>query len=256
MEKNALITGGSRGIGLGIAKSLAREGYQLAINGIRDEKQVEPVIEELKNTGIKVIYCRGDIGKPAGRESILHQVKKNFNHLNILVNNAGMAPRERKDILEASEESFEEVMHVNLMGPYFLTQSIVKWMIAEKKAAPDYHACIITISSVSSTIGSVNRGEYCISKAGLSMMTKLYAARLGEYNIPVYEIQPGIVNSDMTSAVKEKYDRMIENGLLVQKRWGLPSDVGKAVVMLARDDLSYSTGQVIMIDGGMSIGRL
>jgi 3-oxoacyl-[acyl-carrier protein] reductase len=174
----------------------------------------------------------------------------------VLVNNAGIAPRERKDILEASEEIFDEVMDVNLKGPYFLTQLVAGHMVEIKKTNPEFECCIINISSVSATVASVNRGEYCISKAGIAMATRLWAARLGEYDIPVYEIQPGVIATDMTSGVTEKYDRLFEQGLSIQRRWGLPADVGKVAVAMATGMLPYSTGQVIMVDGGMTLQRL
>jgi NAD(P)-dependent dehydrogenase (short-subunit alcohol dehydrogenase family) len=256
MHKTALITGGTRGIGFGIAKILAGEGYNLALNGRRDEEQVKSVLDVLRSGGTEVIYIMGDIGSKKDRGEILETIRKKFGSINLVVNNAGMAPRERKDILEAGEESYDEVMQVNLKGPYFLTQAAANMMIASKKINAGFSACIITISSVSATLASVNRGDYCLSKAGLAMMTRLFAARLGEYNIPVYEIRPGIVTTDMTKGVRDKYDKMIEEGLLVQKRWGTPEDIGKIVAMLARGDLTYSTGQVIMADGGMTVGRL
>jgi 3-oxoacyl-[acyl-carrier protein] reductase len=256
MNKNAFITGGTRGIGLGIARCLAGEGYHIAINGIREDAEIKPVIKELESYGIKVFYCRGDISKREDRVKIIRDLRNVFVQVNLLVNNAGMAPRMRKDILEASEESFEEIIRTNLQGPYFLTQEIANWMITEKQKKQDYPAAIINISSVSSSLASVNRGDYCISKAGISMMTQLYAVRLSQYGIPVYEIRPGIVDTDMTTGVKEKYDKMLKEGLCLQPVWGQPADVGKAAAMLARGDLSYSTGQVIMIDGGMTVGRL
>ena len=172
------------------------------------------------------------------------------------MNNAGVAPKERKDILEASEESFEYVLKTNLQGPYFLSQTVANWMVEQKKEDKSFNACILNISSISSTIASVNRGEYCLAKAALSMMTKLFAVRLGEFNIPVYEIRPGIIDTDMTSGVKDKYDKLISDGLMIQKRWGKPEDVGKAVAALVKGSLAYSTGQVIMVDGGLTIPRL
>jgi len=254
--KTALITGGSRGIGLGIAKCLAKEGYDLAINGVRDESAVTKTLDELRSHGIKVIYCQGDISSENSRKSIVENVRKEFGQLNLLINNAGVAPKERNDILKATEESFDYVIGTNLKGTYFLTQSVANWMVEQKQANADYSGCIITVSSVSATVASVNRGEYCIAKAGLGMVTQLYSARLGEYQIPVYEIRPGVIATDMTSGVKAKYDAMFENGLAVQARWGLPDDVGKAAAALCRGDFPYSTGQVIMVDGGMTIQRL
>jgi NAD(P)-dependent dehydrogenase (short-subunit alcohol dehydrogenase family) len=174
----------------------------------------------------------------------------------VLVNNAGIAPRDRKDILSATEESFDEVIFTNLKGPYFLTQDVANWMIELKKAEKDFNACIINVSSISATVASVNRGEYCISKAGIAMATKLFAVRLGEFDIPVFEVRPGVINTDMTSGVKEKYDGLIENGLCVQKRWGEPEDVGTVVGALATGNFKYSTGQVFMVDGGLTISRL
>ncbi|MBW7889463.1 MAG: 3-ketoacyl-ACP reductase [Chitinophagaceae bacterium] len=256
MRKVAFITGGSRGIGLGIAKELASVGFDLAINGTRPKEQVKETIQELKSYGHDVIYCRGNIASSLDQENMLAQIKEHYQQLNILVNNAGMAPRVRKDILEATEESYDEVMNTNLKGSYFLMQKTANWMIEQKKSNADFFACIINISSMSATVASVNRGEYCISKAGLSMATQLFAVRLGEYNIPVYEVRPGIIYTDMTSTVKEKYDKMISEGLCLQKRWGQPEDVGKAVAALSVGNFMYSTGQVIVVDGGLTIPRL
>jgi 3-oxoacyl-[acyl-carrier protein] reductase len=256
MKRVALITGGSRGIGLGIARSLANAGFELAINGVRNEKEVLQPLEDLRQLGADVIYCQGDVGDEDARKTILEKIKSHFGKLNVLVNNAGVAPKERKDILEATEESFEYVLRTNLTSSYFLSQSAANWMISQKKTDQDFKAAIINISSISATVASVNRGEYCIAKAGMSMSTQLFAVRLGEYNIPVYEVRPGIIATDMTSKVTEKYDKLINEGLCVQKRWGLPEDVGKAVASLATGDFPYSTGQVIMVDGGMSIPRL
>jgi 3-oxoacyl-[acyl-carrier protein] reductase len=256
MKKTALITGGSRGIGLGIAKALAKEGYDLAINGVRAESSVMEVLEELRSFGVKVIYCQGDISGHDSRKGIIENVKKEFGKLNVLVNNAGVAPKERNDILLASEESFDYVVGTNLKGTYFLTQLAANWMVVQKKADPNFEACIINVTSVSATVASVNRGEYCIAKAGLSMVTQLFAARLGEYQIPVFEIRPGVIATDMTSGVKEKYDKMFSEGLAVQNRWGEPNDIGKAAAALSRGDFPYSTGQVIMVDGGLTLQRL
>jgi len=257
MEKKvALITGGTRGIGFGIACELAKSGFNLAVNGVRAASEVQEAIEKLKNLGAKTIYCQGDVASAESRKSILQEVRETFGNLHVLVNNAGVAPKERKDILEATEESFERLMHTNLKGPYFLTQAVANWMIEQQKKDVAYKACIINITSISATEASVNRGEYCISKAGLSMATKLFAFRLGEFNIPVYEVRPGVVKTDMTAGVITKYDQLIENGMTVQKRWGETEEVGKAVAALALGYFPYSTGQVIMVDGGLTIPRL
>ena len=254
--KVALVTGGSRGIGLGIAERLANDKFNLAINGVRDESDIQEVLDNLRSFGVKVIYCQGDIGSHDSRERIIRKVKDEFGQLNVMVNNAGVAPKERRDILEASEESFDYVVGTNLKGTYFLTQLAANWMVEQKQADDQYTGCIINVTSVSSTVASVNRGEYCIAKAGLSMMTQLYAARLGEFQIPVYEIRPGVIATDMTAGVKDKYDTMFAEGLAIQRRWGVPEDIGKAAAGLARGDFPYSTGQVVMVDGGMTLQRL
>ena len=250
MKKVALVTGGSRGIGFGIATHLANAGFALAINGVRDESQVD--LSVFKDA----IYVRGNIASSSDRSAMISKVRQHFGQLNLLVNNAGMAPRERRDILEATEESFDEVVLTNLKGTYFLTQLAANWMIEQKKSNPGFDAMIVNISSISATVASINRGEYCVSKAGLSMTTQLFAARLGEFNIPVFEVRPGVIDTDMTSGAKAKYDKLIAEGLTVQKRWGFPDDVGKVVAALASGSFPYSTGQVIMVDGGLTIPRL
>jgi NAD(P)-dependent dehydrogenase (short-subunit alcohol dehydrogenase family) len=252
----ALVTGGSRGIGLGIAQALARENFDLALCGVRDETAVAPSLAGLRRLGAKTLYIRADVSDPAARDKLVQAVQRQFGRLHVLVNNAGIAPKVRADLLEATEESFESVLKVNLQGPYFLTQLCARWMISQKKADPDWRGCVINVSSVSATLASINRGEYCISKAGVAMATQLWAARLGEFGIPVYEIRPGIVKTDMTAGVQGKYDKLIEEGLLLQSRWGEPHDVGRAASMLARGDLPYSTGQVITVDGGLTVNRL
>lgn len=256
MKKTALITGGSRGIGFGIAQALAREGFDLAINGMRKEEEVTRPLAELRELGADVLYCQGDVGDSVARKDILSKIKKHYGRLNVLVNNAGVAPKERKDILEATEESFEYVLKTNLNSAYFLSQAAANWMIAQKNDKSDFEAAIINVSSISATVASVNRGEYCVAKAGMSMTTQLFAVRLGEYNIPVFEVRPGVIATDMTSAVTEKYNKLIAEGLCVQNRWGQPEDVGKAVAALASGNFPYSTGQVIMVDGGLTVPRL
>lgn len=256
MAKVALVTGGSRGIGLGIVTQLAQQGFNIAINGVRPAEGVTEVLENIKALGVDVIYCQGNVALSADRSKILQEVKDHYGQLNILVNNAGIAPRERRDVLSTSETSFDEVLNTNLKSCYFLTQAAANWMIEQKAAQPDFSASIINISSISATVASVNRGEYCVSKAGISMVTQLFAARLGEHDIPVYEVRPGVIATDMTAGVKEKYDNLIGGGLCVQPRWGTPEDVGKAVGALAAGGFPYSTGQVFMVDGGLTLSRL
>jgi len=255
-NQTALVTGGTRGIGLGIARALAGEGWRLAINGMRAESDVAAVLDELRGMGAEAVYCRGDVAARADREACLQQVRAAFGSLNLLVNNAGIASPRRDDILEATEASFDKVIDVNLKGPYFLTQAVGRWMAEQRGADAAFDGCIINISSVSAELASVNRGDYCLSRAGTSMATKLWAVRLAEFGVRVYEIRPGVIETDMTAAVKEKYDRMFAAGLTLEPRWGQPEDVGRAVAALARGDFPYATGQVVNIDGGLMIGRL
>jgi NAD(P)-dependent dehydrogenase (short-subunit alcohol dehydrogenase family) len=255
-NKTAFVTGGSRGIGLGVARALAAEGWRLAINGLRPESDVAATLDELRKTSPLVVYCRGDISIAEDRAACLDHIDGQLGGLNLLVNNAGIAPPRRDDILEATESSFDKVFDVNLKGPYFLTQAVARWMIVQRAADAAFDGCIVNISSVSAELASVNRGDYCMARAGTSMATKLWAVRLAEYGIRVYEIRPGVIATDMTAGVKEKYDQMIAGGLTLERRWGQPEDVGAAVAALARGDFPYATGQVVHIDGGMTIGRL
>ena len=256
MKRVALVTGGTRGIGFGVARALAGEGFDLGVCGLREEAAVGEPLEALRKLGARVVYGRCNVSDQSDRTRLLALVKERFGALHVLVNNAGMAPRERRDVLETTEESFAELMRVNLQGPYFLTQAVARWMIQQKQADAAWRGCVINVSSISATVASVSRGEYCISKAGVSMATQLWAARLGDYDLPVYEVRPGVTATDMTAGVKEKYDRLIADGLCVQRRWGTPEDVGRAVAALARGDLPYSTGQVLLVDGGLTIPRL
>jgi len=253
----ALVTGGSRGIGLGIAVALAKEGFDIAINGRRPAEDVAESIRAIEAAGADVTYCRADIADADSRRAMLDAVRTRFGRLDLLVNNAGVAPAERADLLDASEQSFERLMRINLQGPYFLTQAAARWMIEQRRANEAFRGCVVNVGSISATVVSVNRGEYCVSKAGVAMATQLWAARLAEFGIDVYEVRPGIIETDMTAGVKEKYDRLLtETDLVVEKRWGRPEDIGRAVAALARGDLPYATGQVITQDGGLTMVRL
>jgi 3-oxoacyl-[acyl-carrier protein] reductase len=256
MKKTAMITGAARGIGYAIAQQFAKEGYDIVVFDVLAEADVVKNMDDLKALGAKVLYFKGDVSSVADRGAALDAVRKTFGCCNVLVNNAGVGVKVRGDILDATEESFERLMKINLQGPYFLTQLCAKWMIEQKNADPSWSGCVINISSISADTASIGRGEYCISKAGVSMATKLWAVRLAQENIPVYEIRPGIIMTDMTASVKDKYDKLIAEGILLQKRWGLPDDIAKTVVMMARGDIGYSTGQVINVDGGFGISRL
>ena len=254
-NKVAAITGGGRGIGLGISTALAKEGFSLALCGQKEEKDVES-LPSLRALGVEVLYARANVADAGDREAFLDAIRKRFGRLDVLVNNAGIAPKVRADILEAGEESFDELIKVNLRGPYFLTQKAAQWMIAQRKDDPSRTQSIINITSISATVASSNRGDYCLAKAALGMSNQLWSVRLAEFGIPVYEVRPGVIKTDMTSGVTGKYDALIAGGLVPQNRWGFPEDVGKAVAMLARGDLPYSTGQVIMVDGGLTLSRL
>jgi len=262
MNPVALITGASRGIGRGIAIELAKIGYDLVINYARAseaaEKTAADCIAEGKASGktIQALTCGADISLAGDRQRLVDFARRHFPRLDLLVNNAGVAPTVRADILETSEESFDRLMGINVKGPYFLTQQIARWMIEltqRPPPGPEYRPKIVTVSSISAYTASTNRGDYCVSKAALSMLTPLFAIRLAPYGINVYEIRPGIIATDMTSGVKEKYDRLIADGLTPIKRWGTPRDVGCAVAAIAQNLLPFSTGEVINVDGGFHL---
>ncbi|MCF7669306.1 MAG: 3-ketoacyl-ACP reductase [Verrucomicrobia bacterium] len=265
MNRVALVTGSSRGIGRGIANALAKLGFNVIINYAGNAEAAaqtaEQCIESAGSEGksITAEVFKADISNSDDRRRLIEFTYDRFNRLDLLVNNAGVAPRPRADILEANEESFDRMIHINLKGPYFLTQSAANKMIEHlhnPPANPPYNPKIITISSVSAYAASVNRGDYCITKSGLSMLTQLFAARLSEFGIGVFEIRPGIIATDMTAPVKERYDKLIAEGLYPIKRWGTPDDVGRAVCAVADDLLPFSTGEVINVDGGFHMRTL
>ncbi|MFZ0305572.1 MAG: 3-ketoacyl-ACP reductase [Terracidiphilus sp.] len=255
----ALVTGGTRGIGLGIAKALARKDLNIVVTGRRSEQEALPALAEIRDQfcakDLQAVYFRSNVADADDRRRLLVDIESHFGRLDVLVNNAGIAPEVRADVLEASEESFDRLLTTNLKGPYFLTQAVARWMLRQQEHKMERRA-IVNIGSVSAIMASVERGDYCISKAGISMATKLWAARLAPHGIGVYEIRPGIISTDMTQGVKEKYDRMIEGDLLVEKRWGTPEDIGKVTALLVTGDLPYSPGAVIAVDGGLSLPRL
>lgn len=254
MKRNALITGGSRGIGAAIARALARDGFTVAIAGRRPDNEIGPILSELRSLQPESMYLQADVSNADSRLRLIETLKEKYGRLDVLVNNAGIAPRTRADILEETEASYDEVVGTNLKGPHFLTQQVALWMI--QKGASTSQRAIINISSISATVASTNRASYCLSKAGVAMGTRLWAARLAEFGISVYEIRPGIIATDMTKGVQQKYDVMIESGLLLEKRWGQPEDVGCAASLLARGELPYATGAVLVLDGGLTLERL
>jgi NAD(P)-dependent dehydrogenase (short-subunit alcohol dehydrogenase family) len=259
----AIVTGGSRGIGQAIAKELAGLGYDLVVNcrglaadGKPDDSHALRTKAELEQIGVDCEVVLADIAARSGREKLVENTKRGFGRCDLLVNNAGVAPERRTDVLQTTEDSYDRVTGTNLKGTFFLTQMIANWMIEQKNEFEDRDYRIVNISSISAYTSSTLRAEYCISKAGLSMVTKLFADRLAEYGIGVFEIRPGIIATDMTSAVKEKYDGLIEEGLTPIKRWGRPEDVARAVAAIAEGRLDFSTGQVIDVDGGFHLRRL
>ena len=256
MMSTALITGGTRGIGLGIARALAREGWNLALCGTRAEADVIATLDELRRHGARVSYDVVDIASREQRTRFAQALHARHGALHAIVNNAGRAPRQRADILDAGEESFDELIRTNLQGPYFLTQALAREQLARRQTDPSFQAAIVFVTSVSAEMASTNRGDYCVSKAGLSMAARLFAARLAAHGIPVYEVRPGIIDTDMTAGVREAYDKRIADGLVPQRRWGTPEDVGRIVAALLRGDAPYATGSIINVDGGLSLPRL
>jgi 3-oxoacyl-[acyl-carrier protein] reductase len=255
-RKTALVTGGSRGIGKAIVLALAESQHDVVINYASQQQAALAVKEEAQRRGVSAEIFQADVSQRGDQSLLMEFIRDRFGRLDVLVNNAGVAPAVRDDLLNAKEESFDRLMSINLRGPFFLTQRVAKWMIELRQQIPEYAPAIINISSISAYTSSPNRAEYCISKAGVSMVTQLYADRLAEFGIPVFEIRPGIIDTDMTSAVKEKYDRLIGEGLTPIRRWGKPEDVGKAVAAIVKGYLPFSTGEVINVDGGFHLRRL
>jgi NAD(P)-dependent dehydrogenase (short-subunit alcohol dehydrogenase family) len=259
----ALVTGGSRGIGRGICLSLARAGFGVAINYASNAEAAEEckrLCVEAAPDAQKVRFetIQADISDRHGRSRLMEFAERKWGWIDVLVNNAGVAPKVRADLLEATEESFDRLLAINLKGPYFLTQAMANNWLSKLSNLPAGRAKprVITISSISAYAASVNRGDYCVSKAGLSMATQLFALRLAEFGINVYEVRPGIIATDMTAGVKEKYDGMIAEGLTPIARWGTPEDVGRAVAAIAQGAYPFSTGEVINVDGGFHLRRL
>ncbi len=248
----AIVTGASRGIGRGISLMLAAKGYKIIAAATREPEAVKEYIDELQKLSPESFYVACDISKPECRAHLLEEAQ-NAGGFDILVNNAGAAPLVREDLLNMSEESLDRLLTINLKGTFLLTQAAAKLLVERKT---DAHKMIINITSISAETSSTSRGEYCISKAGLSMVTKLFADRLAEYGINVYELRPGIIETDMTSVVKGKYDALIDGGLLPIKRMGQPEDIAKAVYALCEGYFTYTTGSVMNIDGGFALSRL
>ncbi len=254
-ERSALVTGGSRGIGRGIAERFLADGYRVVINGVRDAAAVADVVDALADLG-DITYVAADIGTEAGRTQLVVETLQAVGRLDVLVNNAGITSPGRKDMLEATEEDLDTVLAVNLKGPFLLTQALARHMIEHHESDPGFRGRIVNITSISAAVASPNRSEYCISKAGLSMTTMLWATRLAEYGIDVFEVRPGVIRTDMTAPVTEKYEALIQGGLTLERRFGTPEDVASVVAALAAGNVPYSTGQVLTVDGGLTIARL
>ena len=257
----AFITGASRGIGRGVAIELAKNGYDTAGNSrLFDPGDTESGIFEVKRRieelGADFLPLQGDVSSLEDHQRMLDLILEKFGRIDLLVNNAGVAPEKRLDVLETTTASFDRVLSINLRGPFFLTQKVAQQMIAQLGQQSEIKPSIVFITSISAYMSSPSRAEYCLSKAGLSMAAAIFADRLSAYGINVYEVRPGIIKTDMTAAVQEKYDKLIGEGLIPQQRWGLPEDVGRAVAALASGNFQYSTGMVIEVSGGMNLRRL
>jgi len=252
----ALVTGAGRGIGRGIALALAERGWTVVINYRGNAEAAHETAHAVEAAGGRALPVQADVALTADRERLLAETLAAFGRIDLLVNNAGMGPRQRMDLLEVAAASYDEVMAVNLEGPFFLTQATAKAMITLLKARTIPAPKIVNIGSISAYTASVNRAEYCISKAGMAMMTALFADRLATEGINVYEIRPGIIETDLTSVAKAKYDALIADGLTPIRRWGQPEDVAAAVVAIAEGYLPFSTGEVINVDGGFHLRRL
>ncbi|MCI8798333.1 MAG: 3-ketoacyl-ACP reductase [Lachnospiraceae bacterium] len=255
MEKAAIVTGASRGIGYAIARRLGLDGYSIVMLATGAQEKYEETLEELTKLGIRWHYVQGSIASSEDRKRLLEETLRVFGRVDVLVNNAGVAPLERKDLLEMEEESFDRVMGINTKGTLFLTQLIAKQMLQQEQTGKK-RGTIINIGSCSAEVSSVSRGEYCISKAGVAMITRLFADRLAPEGILVHEIRPGVIATDMTGAVKEKYEAMIEEGAFPIRRWGTPEDVADAVSVFCSDQILYTTGSFLDVDGGFHIRRL
>ena len=249
----AIITGSSRGIGAAIAQRLNNDGCRVVINYLRSEADATQLALNLSRSGIPAIACQADVGNRDDRQRLLQTTLNEFGQIDILVNNAGITSQGRQDLLDTTEESWDMVFDTNLKGPFFLSQLVSRQMMLQDDSHPNV---IVNINSVSSYAVSENRADYCIAKAGLEMMTKLFACRLAEDNILVYEVCPGVIRSDMTAPVKEKYDSLIKNGLTPIKRWGTCDDVATAVQLLASGKLTFTTGERLNVDGGFHIRRI
>lgn len=255
MNRIAIVTGGCRGIGLAVSRRLTADGFQVVCGGRRSEEAVADALAEIGKEGLKPVYIQCDVSQQSEREHLVNEVVSRFGRIDLLVNNAGVAPKERTDILSMSEESWNYVVDTNTKSNMFMTQLVAKVMVSQSITGRK-RGTIVNISSCSAEVSSPNRAQYCVSKAGISMLTKVYADALAPYGIFVNEVRPGVIKTDMTKTVNDKYDKLIADGVFPIARWGTPEDVAAAVSVFAGDDLLYTTGSFIDVDGGFHIRRL
>lgn len=255
MKQTAIITGGSRGIGFAIAKQLGQDGFNIVILDMNDQSAYQDNLDQLGAQDTEYLYVKGNICDAADRQRLIDETVGRFGGIHLLVNNAGIAPKVRADLLEMTEESFDRVLGVNTKGNMFITQAVARQMLKQDLAGRK-RGTIVNISSCSAEVSSISRGEYCVSKAGVSMLTTLYADRLAPEGILVHEVRPGVIATDMTAAVQAKYDKMFADGLFPIARWGTPEDIAGAVSALCSDKFTYTTGNYIDVDGGFHIKRL
>ena len=258
-SRTALVTGASRGIGRGIALELARAGGRVAINYAGNTEAAAESLAAVRAAGGDGFTVQGDVAVAGDRERMVAETVERFGRIDLLVNNAGVAPKVRADLLEAGEESFDRLYAINLKGPFFLSQLVARQMLRQDRDPEGFRGRMVTITSISVYTASINRGDSCMVKAGLAMMTKLFADRLANDGINVYEIRPGVIATDMTGGVKAKYDKLIiedERGITPIRRWGRPEDIGRAVRAIAEDRFPFSTGAVFDVDGGFHLHRL
>lgn len=260
-DRTAIVTGASRGIGRAIAEALGGAGFNVAINYNASADAANDAVRAVEAAGGQALSVQANVGQLEDHTKLLEATVERFGKVDLLVNNAGVAPKVRADLMEMGEESYDHVLDTNLKGAFFLTQRVANHMIAQQKSGdgsfPALTPMIVNIGSISAYAASVNRGEYCMAKAGMAMMTQLFAARLADEGINVYEVRPGIIATDMTSGVKEKYDKLIiEQGLTPIRRWGEPTDIAQAVLAIAEGRFPFSTGEVINVDGGFHMHRL
>ncbi len=255
MKQTAIVTGGSRGIGFAIAKQLGQDGFNIVIMDMNDQSAYQDNLDQLTAQGTEYLYLKGNICDASDRQRLIDETVAKFGGIHVLVNNAGVSPKVRADLLEMSEESFDRVVGINTKGNMFMTQAVAKQMLKQ-----DYigrkRGTIVNISSCSAVVSSISRGEYCVSKAGVSMLTTLYADRLAPEGILVHEVRPGVIATDMTATVKEKYDKMFADGLFPIARWGTPEDIAGVVSAFCSDKFTYTTGNYVDVDGGFHIQRL